>query len=78
MAEDLALALLQALREEDGQSMARIAKRLGVGQSALLRVLAALGAGSQTGGLDLVTREDVGGRALLRLTDAGRALCTGR
>ena len=43
MNDDLALALLRLLAIEDGQSSARVAKRLGLGQSELQRLLTTLG-----------------------------------
>lgn len=74
MAEDPALALLRMLSEQDGQSAARVARRLGIGQSELLRLLAALGDDPRVDGLGLVERREDGARTLLFLTTRGRAL----
>jgi len=74
MSEDAALALLRLLREEDGQSIHRVAKRLQLGLSELQRILAALGNDPRFDGLDLVERREDGERTLLWLTDKGRQL----
>jgi len=74
MSEDTALALLQLLREEDGQSIHRVAKRLQLGLSELQRVLAALGEDPRFDGLNLVERREDGERTRLWLTDKGRRL----
>ncbi|WP_206861213.1 hypothetical protein [Lysobacter changpingensis] len=73
MSEDAALAVLRLLREEDGQSIHRVAKRLQLGLSELQRVLAALGDDPRFG-LDLVERRQDGERTLLWLTQKGRRL----
>jgi len=74
MSEDAALALLRLLREEDGQSIHRVAKRLQLGMSELQRVLAALGDDPRFDGLDLVERREDGERTRLWLTAKGRRL----
>jgi len=74
MSEDAALALLRLLRDEDGQSIHRVAKRLQLGLSELQRILAALGNDPRFDGLDLVERREDGDRTLLWLTDKGRQL----
>ena len=74
MSEDTALALLQLLREEDGQSIHRVAKHLQLGLSELQRVLAALGEDPRFDGLNLVERREDGERTRLWLTDKGRRL----
>jgi len=74
MSEDAALALLRLLRDEDGQSIHRVAKRLQLGLSELQRILAALGNDPRFDGLDLVERREDGERTLLWLTDKGRQL----
>lgn len=74
MSEDAALALLRLLREEDGQSIHRVARRLRLGLSELQRVLAALGDDPRFDGLDLVERREDGERTLLWLTEKGRQL----
>lgn len=76
MSEDIALALLRLLAEEDGQSLHRVAKRLGLGLSELQRVLTALGPDPRFDGLDLVEPRRDGERVRLWLTDKGRRLCT--
>ena len=73
MSEDAALAVLRLLREEDGQSIHRVAKRLQLGLSELQRVLTALGDDPRFG-LDLVERRQDGERTLLWLTQKGRRL----
>jgi len=74
MSEDAALALLRLLRDEDGQSIHRVAKRLQLGLSELQRILAALGDDPRFDGLDLVERREDGERTLLWLTEKGRLL----
>jgi len=74
MSEDAALALLRLLREEDGQSIHRVAKRLQLGLSELQRILSALGDDPRFDGLDLVERREDGERTLLWLTEKGRHL----
>jgi hypothetical protein len=73
--EDPALALLQLLAQEDGQSLPRVAKRLGLGVSELQRLLTALGPDSRYDGLDLVEPRVDGERTRLWLTEKGRRLC---
>lgn len=75
MSDDPALALLQLLAQEDGQSIHRLAKRLGLGLSELQRLLVALGNDPRFDGLDLVEQRNDGARVLLWLTDKGRRLC---
>lgn len=75
MADDPALALLRLLAQEDGQSLPRVAKRLGLGVSELQRLLTALGPDPRYDGLDLVERRADGDRVVLWLTDKGRRLC---
>lgn len=75
MSEDPALAVLQLLAQHDGQSVHRVAKRLGLGLSELQRLLAALGDDPRFDGLDLVETRSDGARTLLWLTDKGRQLC---
>lgn len=75
MSEDTALALLRLLASEDGQSLHRVAKRLGLGLSELQRLLTALGPDPRFDGLDLVEQRSDGGRTLLWLTEKGRRLC---
>ncbi|HEU0305812.1 MAG TPA: helix-turn-helix domain-containing protein [Lysobacter sp.] len=75
MIEDQALLLLQLLATEDGQSIHRVAKRLGLSLSELQRLLTALGQDPRFDGLDLVEQRGEGDRILLWLTDKGRRLC---
>lgn len=75
MTEDSALALLQLLAQEDGQSIHRVAKRLGLGLSELQRLLSALGSDPRFDGLDLVEQREDGDRTVLWLTSRGRQLC---
>jgi DNA-binding MarR family transcriptional regulator len=75
MSEERALALLQLLAAEDGQSIHRVAKRLGLSLSELQRLLTALGPDPRYDGLDLVEPRGDGERILLWLTDKGRRLC---
>lgn len=74
MSEDPALALLQLLHEEDGQSIHRVARRLRLGLSELQRVLSALGPDPRFDGLDLVEQRADGERTVLWLTEKGRHL----
>lgn len=78
MNDDRALALLALIGAEAGISTARAAKRLGLAQSELARLLAALGGDASCDGLDLVVAHDDGGRTTLRLTERGRALLAAR
>ncbi|MCC7249814.1 MAG: hypothetical protein IT473_14420 [Lysobacter sp.] len=72
------LALLALLAEEDGVSVPRAAKRLGLAASELRRLLVALGDDAQLGGLGLVEcRASDRGHDRLWLTERGRALCLG-
>ena len=75
MSEERALALLQLLAAEDGQSIHRVAKRLELSLSELQRLLTALGADTRYDGLDLVETRTDGARTLLWLTAKGRQLC---
>jgi DNA-binding IclR family transcriptional regulator len=75
MSEESALALLRLLAAEDGQSLHRVAKRLGLSLSELQRLLTALGPDPRYDGLDLVEQREDGERTLLFLTDQGRRLC---
>jgi DNA-binding MarR family transcriptional regulator len=75
MSVDPAFELLRLLAQEDGQSLARVAKRLGLGASELQRLLTALGADPRFDGLDLVEARADGVRTRLWLTTKGRALC---
>ena len=72
----LALALLQELQNAtEPQSSLRIAKKLGIRQSTLMRCLAYLGE-EEVGGVagpGWVRAEEADGRLLLSITDAGRA-----
>ena len=72
---DPAFELLKLLSEEDGQSVPRVAKRLGLGMSELQRLLTALGADPRFDGLDLVEARADGARTCLWLTAKGRSLC---
>jgi DNA-binding IclR family transcriptional regulator len=75
MSEERALALLRLLAVEDGQSIHRVARRLGMSLSELQRLLTALGPDPRFDGLDLVEQRGDGERILLFLTDQGRRLC---
>ena len=75
MSEDPAFELLRLLAQEDGQSLPRVAKRLGLGASELQRLLTALGPDARFDGLDLVEARVDGERTRLWLTDKGRRLC---
>ncbi|QNP39395.1 hypothetical protein [Lysobacter solisilvae (ex Woo and Kim 2020)] len=71
------MALLQLLAGEDGQSIHRVAKRMGLGLSELQRLLTALGPDPRFDGLDLVEQRSDGTRTVLWLTAKGRRLCAG-
>jgi DNA-binding IclR family transcriptional regulator len=75
MSEERALALLQLLAAEDGQSIHRVAKRMDLSLSELQRLLTALGPDPRFDGLDLVEQREDGGRTLLWLSAKGRRLC---
>ena len=75
--DDLHARLLLVLGDDARpQSMARIARQLGVEQSRLRRALTDLGDGVDGAGLGLVQQHDDGERTLLSLTAHGRALLT--
>jgi DNA-binding IclR family transcriptional regulator len=76
VSDEQALALLRLLGQEDGQSIHRVAKRLGLGISELQRLLTALGDDPRFDGLDLVRQRHDGERIRLWLTEKGRRLCT--
>ncbi len=74
--EDRALVLLSVLANEDGQSLPRLAKRLGLAASELQRLLVVLGDDPQFGGLGLVeARCDSRGRNCIWLTTRGQTIC---
>lgn len=73
MTDILVIALLGLLREEQEVSTARAAKHLGIGQSALLRLLAVLSDDPHLSGMGLVEQSQDGKRTLLRLSERGRA-----
>ena len=75
MSQDAALALLQLLAQHNDVSLPRAAKRLSMSTSELQRLLVALSNDPRFDGLDLVEQHRDGERALLRLTERGRALC---
>lgn len=75
MSDEQALALLRLLEREDGQSIHRVAKRLGLGLSELQRLLTALGDDPRYDGLDLVRQRADGDHIRLWLTEKGRRLC---
>ncbi len=69
--EEQVKVLLQLLNDRDCISMPRVAKRLRLSVSELLRILAQLGSDEGVGGLGLV--EVIEGKpTLMRLTQAGR------
>ena len=78
MNPDPPFELLRLLAQEDGQSLPRVAKRLGLGASELQRLLTALGPDPRFDGLDLVEARVEGVRTRLWLTDKGRQLCANR
>jgi formate dehydrogenase accessory protein FdhD len=69
------VALLALLAGSDGISLPAAAKRLGVGQSELRRLLATLGNAPTLPGPGLVEASEDGERTRLWLTAAGRAFC---
>jgi predicted transcriptional regulator len=75
VSQDPAFELLRLLAQEDGQSLPRVARRLGMGASELQRLLTALGPDPRFDGLDLVEARADGARTRLWLTSKGRELC---
>lgn len=75
MNPDAAAELIALLAAEDGLSLPRVAKRLGLSMSELMRLLAVLGPDEGMGGLALVERRASDGRECLFITAKGRALC---
>ncbi|HEX5126823.1 MAG TPA: hypothetical protein VFW00_08785 [Rhodocyclaceae bacterium] len=73
--QEPALRLLALVADEEGLSINKATKKLGLSMSELMRLLATLGNHPQTGGLDLVIHQEEGGRVCLRLTEKGRMLC---
>lgn len=65
-------AVVELLVQEDGQSAARICRRLGLARSELQRLLAVLGEDPAFGGLGWVELRDDDGRDRLWLTPAAR------
>lgn len=72
MIEQALADLLAFVAANDGTSTARAAKRLGLGQSQLQRLLAVLGDDEAFGGLGLLTIREAGERRLLSLSPSGR------
>ena len=72
MIEQALADLLAFVAANDGTSTARAAKRLGLGQSQLQRLLAVLGEDEAFGGLGLLTVREAGERCLLSLSPRGR------
>jgi len=64
--------LLDFVATHDGVSTARAAKRLGLGQSQLQRLLAVLGEDDSFGGLGLLMIRESGPRRVLSLSPRGR------
>ena len=69
-----AAALLGLLQDEDGMSIHKACKKLGLSMSEMMRLLTVLGDDAAVGGLNLVTRREDGARTLLCLTAGGREL----
>jgi len=65
-------ALMALVAAEEGMSVARVAKKLGLGQSQLLRMISLLGPSEAVGGLDLLELRD-GEPPRLYLTERARA-----
>jgi DNA-binding IclR family transcriptional regulator len=72
---DNAAALLVLLAHEDGMSIHKANKKLGLSMSEMMRLLATLDTNATFGGLNLVERREDGERVRLFLTDKGRAAC---
>jgi hypothetical protein len=66
-------ALLSLLRDEDGMSIHKACKKLGLSMSEMMRLLTVLGDNAALGGLNLVARREDGARTVLCLTAAGQA-----
>ena len=73
--DELSQQLLGLLASEGTQSAARVAKKLGLAQSQLRRLLTLLGDNAALGGLGLVNVDEDGERLLLSLTVSGHAAC---
>jgi DNA-binding IclR family transcriptional regulator len=72
---DDAAALLVLLAHEDGMSIHKANKKLGLSMSEMMRLLATLEMNAELGGLGLIERQERGGRICLFLTEKGRAAC---
>ncbi|HSD37086.1 MAG TPA: hypothetical protein VLC92_06235 [Rhodocyclaceae bacterium] len=68
-----AAALLSLLRDDDGMSIHKACKKLGLSMSEMMRLLTLLGDDAAVGGLNLVMRREDGARTLLFLTEGGHA-----
>lgn len=73
--EELVIALMQILCAERRIGMAAAAKRLGLRQSRMERLLLLLCEDEDLGGLGFVRRHEQRGRTLLTLSPQGEALC---
>ncbi len=73
--EGLVIALMRMLCAEHRIGMAVAAKRLGLRQSQMERLLLLLCEDGDLGGLGFVRRHEERGRALLTLSPKGEALC---
>ncbi|MEC5384810.1 hypothetical protein VVD49_03705 [Uliginosibacterium sp. H3] len=67
-----AAALLSLLQGEDGLSIHKACKKLGLSMSEMMRLLALLGDDASLGGLNLVEQRKDGARTLLCLNARGR------
>ena len=72
--EELLIAVVALLAEQDGLSDHQIGKRLGIGMSQLNRALVVLGDNAALGGLGLVEVKQDAKRRTLWLTARGRSL----
>ncbi len=73
--DDLAIALMKRLCHSDPLPITELTRSLGIQRSQLERLLALMGHSDALGGLDYVQEIHDGHRALVSLTDKGRALC---
>ncbi len=73
--EELVIALMQMLCARRRIGMAAAAKRLGLRQSQMERLLLLLCEDGDLGGLGFVQRQSLRGRMLLTLSPKGEALC---
>ena len=78
MIEARLAAVVRFVADNEGVSVSRVAKQLGLSQSELSRLLVVLGADASMAGLGLIEWRDQGQRRLLWLSSHGREWLAGK